>query len=73
MTTNYERYFGDASRAADSILGAYRHGAANCLFEMFYEIFGYRPCTGCPYYKGGGCRCNERETVVGWLESEAAE
>lgn len=53
--------------------GAFRHGAANCVFEMFYEIFGYRPCTGCPFYKDGHCRNNEVETIVGWLESEAAE
>lgn len=73
MPTNYEKHFGDPLRAAETILGAFRHSAANCVFEMFYEIFGYRPCTGCPFYKDGHCRNNEVETIVGWLESEAAE
>lgn len=53
MPTNYEKHFGDPLRAAETILGAFRHGAANCVFEMFYEIFGYRPCTGAPSTRTG--------------------
>ena len=71
MTTNYEKYFGNLLRVAETL-----SDAGICWGTLTGEIPCGEPCDQCPMYEADsyGEKCDDSvEKWLEWMESEASD